>query len=66
MDSKSGLSRDGCGRMLRFHPEAADDDEQGEKDGAESEDVTDADAVGDEAGEDEAGDLRGKDEAHEG
>ena len=51
---------------LGLHEEAAGGDEEDEQDGAEGEDVADAEVVGEQAGEDEAADLRGEDGGHDG
>ena len=53
-------------RGFGFHPELAYGDEDEEHDGAEGEDLADADVLGEDSGEDEAGDLRGEDDGHEG
>jgi hypothetical protein len=58
--SKGGLSGDGF--AFGFHPEAAYSDEDGEQCGADGEDVTDADLIGQDAAQDEAEDLGSEDE----
>ena len=55
-----------AGTRFWFHPEAAGGHEDEEHDGAEGENLADADVLGEDAGEDEAGDLGGEDDGHEG
>ena len=58
----------GCGGCcgFGFHEEFAYGGEDEEEEGAEGEDLADADVLGEDSGEDQAGDLGGEDDGHEG